>query len=404
MKKYKIALFFLLIIVNSIFLNAQNKRHCSFDSLYNAKLKDASFIAAQRDFDQFLKNYRIDKNDTIIRIPLVFHVVYQNQTENISDAQIQSQLDVLNEDFNKRNTDTTNASGYSIADVKLEFCLAKRDPDGLATTGITRTATTIDNIGKTESYHVAAPIWDRNEYINVWLCDMDPENFAIGFARPPSFQDANAEGIVVDFTVFGTIGTAEAPYDKGRTLTHELGHMLNLLHPWGSSGNRCGSSDFVSDTPEQFGEIYDCPASNTSCGSLDMLSNFMQYIDDACLGNFTEGQKTRMRAALQSFRPGWSSQQECWPVGLDENSLLDKVVLAPNPNSGSFSLVFSRQMNLNQVNFTVIDLGGKEVDFQTKQRSNGFEINLLNKAQGIYLLKIETQKSSEVKKIIVKNE
>jgi len=402
MKRCKSVLFFLLILGNSIIINAQNKKRCHFDDLYNTKLKDESFVGVQRDFDKFLKNYRIDKNDTIIRIPLVFHVVYQNQTENISDAQIQSQLDVLNEDFNKMNSDTTNASGHSIANVKFEFCLAKRTPGGLTTTGITRTATTIDNIGMTNDYYTLAPLWDRLEYINVWVCDIG--NDAIGFARPPSFQDANSEGIVIDVTAFGTIGTAETPYNKGRTLTHEIGHMFNLLHPWGSNSTSCGSSDFVNDTPEQLGEIYDCPTSNTSCNSSDMLSNFMQYVDDACMGNYTEGQKTRMRAALQSFRPGWSSEQECWAVGLNENLLLERVVLSPNPNRGNFFLRYSGQLNLAKMNFSITDLTGKQVNFKIRQQSNGFEINLSTISEGVYLLKIASPLNSMVKKIVVKNE
>ncbi len=389
-----------LLFFSVLQLNAQQKHRCGFANLHENDLNKEAFLKHQEEFSRFLKSYRPNKTDTIIRVPIVFHIIYKNARENISDAQIQSQLDVLNADFGKMNPDTTNAQGFSIADVKIEFCLAKKAPDGSLSTGITRTPTTINNIGTTQQYYTVAPIWDRQKYLNLWVCDNNADTSdEIGFAYPPSISNSRNEGIVIDFIAFGTMGTAQAPNDKGRTATHEVGHMFDLLHIWGSR-SFCGSSDFVDDTPEQQEEIYNCPNSHTSCGSADMLSNYMGYIDDRCMGAFTEGQKTRMRASIEMSRPGLASDDDCWPVGISEINALKGVSILPNPSNGSFRIKIPTSIHKEELTIDITNLAGQNIPYTSTIGSKEIEFSM-NVPSGIYLMKLRTSKGQTIKKLIV---
>lgn len=242
----------------------------------------------------------------VITIPVVVHVVYNGSAENVSDAQIQSQIDVLNEDFRRLNSDASNTPSIFAgvaSDVEIEFCLASVDPDGNSTNGITRTATskrsfrTNDDVKKANKGGKAA--WPAADYMNMWVCDI--AQGILGYAQFPG-GPASTDGIVIDYLYFGTIGTATAPFNLGRTATHEVGHWLNLRHIWGDGG--CGVDDFVSDTPIAGGPNYTglpCTSSPNSCnegsGDLpDMFQNYMDYSDDACMNLFTDGQTSRMRA------------------------------------------------------------------------------------------------------------
>ncbi|GIS08452.1 MAG: hypothetical protein CM15mP112_05640 [Flavobacteriales bacterium] len=204
---------------------------------------------------------RLSQN--IITIPVVVHVVYYNNTENISDQQIFSQIDILNEDFRRLNSDTINtpAAFQSVAaDTEIEFCLATRDPNGNPTNGITRTSTTqtsfSTNDGVKYSSSGGKDAWNTSKYLNMWVCDLS--GGLLGYTQFPG-GTASSDGVVCDYAYFGDIGTASSPYDLGRTTTHEVGHWLNLRHIWGDSN--CGN-DFCNDTPEHSGSNYGCPSTH----------------------------------------------------------------------------------------------------------------------------------------------
>lgn len=238
-------------------------------------------------------------------IPVVFHVLYKNETENVSDEQILSQLAVLNEDFRRTNLDAINTESdfLSVAtDCEINFCLAQRTPNNTLTTGITRTATSITSFSLYDDRVFSTSeggedIWDSNQYLNIYICDLTT---VLGFSSFPGGNN-NTDGVVIDFENFGTIGTAANPYHKGRTATHEVGHWLNLYHIWGD--NNCGD-DLVSDTPTQETENYGCPAHpQITCDNEgDMFQNYMDYSNDACMNLFTIGQKDRMHATLNTTR------------------------------------------------------------------------------------------------------
>jgi len=241
-----------------------------------------------------------------ITIPVVVHVVYRTTTENISEAQILSQMNVLNADFRKLNSDASlipSAFAGVAADAQIQFCLATVDPNGNPTSGIVRKSTTrtsfsTNNYVKYDAYG-GSNAWPADRYLNVWVCNLS--NGVLGYAQFPG-GNAATDGVVCTYTAFGTTGTAAAPFNKGRTATHEVGHWLNLRHIWGDA--TCGT-DYVNDTPVHNAANYGCPSyphySTCSGTPLEMTMNYMDYTDDACMYMFSAGQSSRMNAL---FAPG----------------------------------------------------------------------------------------------------
>ncbi len=261
---------------------------------------------------KFVSEYgKTAKARAVVTIPVVIHVLYKTAAQNISDAQIASQMKVLNDDFRKLNTDVSKVPTPFkplASDIEINFVLAKQTPTGAATTGIVRKATTktsfIDNLDPYSDALGGSNIWDASRYMNIYVCNMAQP---LGFAADPSFPDSE-DAIVVHYTAFGTTGVVEAPYNLGRTATHEVGHWLNLAHIWGPGDPdvaNCNDSDSVGDTPNQaksHGGKPTFPQLSCSNGSNgDMFMNYMDYVDDAAMFMFTAGQKARMQAL---FAPG----------------------------------------------------------------------------------------------------
>lgn len=399
MKKLVIITFLTLIAID--YANGQSERkRCGFDAIYQELQKDSTFLQTQARLEK-KRNVNQLKSQTVFIVPVVIHAIHRNTSDSISDAQIISQIDILNTDYRKLNADTTNVeSGFSKADVRIEFCLAQRDPSGNTTSGIVRYKTNIDDICNGDQYLNAAPIWDRNRYLNIWVCDMG--SVLAGFAYSPG-ANADRDGVVIHYSNFGNTGNVQAKYDLGRTTTHEVGHWFNLRHPWGDDNNvSCASDDGVADTPNQ-DEIYDdCPNTNLfSCNSKDMLSNFMGYVHDACMGNFTEGQKERMRIALVNSRTSLLLSNGCLPVGLEEEQALNGAKLYPNPSNGKFTLELDDRQLLDELEFKAYNLQGKSLHIQTKSTQKGYTLEMANVDAGIYFLSIRTTKASVLKKIII---
>ncbi len=242
----------------------------------------------------------VDAEKAVITIPVVVHVLYNTSAQNITDAQIQSQMTVLNNDFRKLNSDWTNTpSTFTsvVADCELNFCLATVSPTGAATTGIIRKQTTVTsfsaNDGMKYNSQGGSDAWSTGQYLKLWVCNLG--GGLLGYAQFPGGATAT-DGVVINYTAFGTTGSATAPYNKGRTATHEVGHWLNLRHIWGDA--TCGN-DLVSDTPVHTASNGGCPShpkANTCGTSAEMFMNYMDYTNDACMYMFTAGQKARMQA------------------------------------------------------------------------------------------------------------
>lgn len=279
---------------------------------YNRRMQTMypEFKQASEQIEQYIAQYQEggETSRALITIPVVFHVLYKVNMNNISDAQVLSQLDVLNEDFRKLNqnfeTNTPAVFKPLGVDTEIEFCLAKTDPQGNPTTGITRKQTTVspfsidkndmkfDSTGGTNA-------WPRDRYLNIWICEL--ESPLLGYAQFPGGLAAT-DGVVLHYRVVGRApaNPYQTAHNQGRTATHEVGHWLQLYHIWGSEESGCEDSDQVEDTPNQDKANFGCPSfPSITCGNSpngDMYMNFMDYTDDICHTMFTPGQKHRMRA------------------------------------------------------------------------------------------------------------
>lgn len=283
-------------------LTAQHRNCPSHDILLQQQQQDPKRTEKLRQIEKHTQTYINSAQQRavngIITIPVVVHVVYRNSTQNISNAQIQSQITVLNDDFRRTNGDA-NTNWSQAADSEIEFCLASVDPNGNPTNGITRTSTTVNGFGTNDAVKSTNSggknPWPTADYLNIWVCNIG--GGILGYAQFPGGNPAT-DGVVNDYRYFGTTGTATAPFDLGRTMTHEVGHYLNLRHIWGD-GN-CNADDFVPDTPRSDAPNYGCASTHVSCSSLDMVQNYMDYSDDGCMNLFTSGQKSRMRAIFDT--------------------------------------------------------------------------------------------------------
>lgn len=299
-------LFFLLFLLSFQLISAQPIRCLTDENHQHLMQVDANYAKERKRIDshtlQYLQNPK--KQRAIKTIPVVFHVVYNTPAQNISTEQILSQLAVLNNDFRKLNADvqlTPPVFQSLSADCEIQFCLAQQDPQGNPTTGIVRVPTSVTGFTNNDSVKFTSSggsdAWNRDYYLNIWIC-----NFSVGLLGYAQFPGGPAatDGVVCNYISCGTMGTALAPYNKGRTLTHEIAHWLNLKHIWGDDGTGCLGSDGIQDTPNQAGYNSNCPTfPKISCNNGpngDLFMNFMDYTPDACMYMFTTGQKLVMEA------------------------------------------------------------------------------------------------------------
>jgi hypothetical protein len=398
-----LSLFIISLLIRVEKVSAQAK--CGFDKIYKEVSSSPEFIKQQEELFKMAKTISKEKAQLIITIPTVVHVIYKNQVENISDDQILSQLEVLNKDFRKKNPDTSLVdAGFSIADVGFEFCLAQRDPNGNLSTGITRTETTIDDVcsNLSSSYYQLVPAWDPKQYLNIWVCDAGDR--LAGFAFPPFSVPSYRDGVVINYNNFGTEGAALAPYDGGRTATHEVGHWFNLLHIWGNADGtsaNCNDDDNIADTPVQKGEYLDCPGSKFSCGSKDMVTNFMGYVDDYCMSNFTDGQRTVMRSVAMNARGSLRNSPGCIPGSVDTIPPLNTSQIVPNPSVGYFIIDLPLGIVSSEVTVELFSAQGKKVRVQTKEDFKGLRVDTFYLEDAIYICRISYQGEQTVKKVIV---
>lgn len=306
-------------------LQAQTRRSCSTTEYLNNQLQSNPAVRYKmREVEmRTAENVRSARGDMlgVVTIPVVVHIVYNQDDQNITDEQIRSQIDVLNQDFGRTNPnrfDTPANFQGAAANSKLSFELASQDSYGNPTNGITRTRSSQalfspSNNGVKYSTMGGMDAWDTKSYLNIWVCKLGAG--MLGYAQFPGGGPNEADGVVIDYKFMGTKGTVRAPFDQGRTCTHEVGHWLNLKHIWGDGP--CETDDFVGDTPPVADAHYGCMRTAMACdGGPAMVSNFMDYTDDACMNLFTFGQAERMRAL---FAPGGYRRQMLFTKGLEAN-------------------------------------------------------------------------------------
>jgi len=322
-----------------------------------------------------------------IYIPVVVHIVYKTNAENISDAQVYSQIQVLNEDYRRLNVDKTNtpsAFASLAGDANIEFVLAKTDPFGNSTTGITRTFTTqtqfyppnYENDPNGDGVKFLVLPWNTDRYLNIWVCnlgDLSQDGGLKGYAQFPDqfYTNPFTDGVVINYQCFGREGSALDPrYNKGRTATHEIGHWLGLRHIWGDddkedgscpSHDCCWGSDEVNDTPNQETRNYKCPSfpKTDACSPVSpgvMFMNYMDYSDDACMNMFTNGQIERMRAVFYAQRLTMLGYSNCYngiqdptETGIDCGCMCPPCdVVTPPPSSFKLDEYWIRNSIVNE--------------------------------------------------------
>jgi hypothetical protein len=311
-------------------LNGQDR--CATVPYNKALIQQQLLIENEAVFEQWLKEkmqMRKKPFDTgrdkagTYQVPVVVHVIHNGEAvgagSNISESQILSQIEVLNDDYKRLNADAVNTPSEFLpvaGSIDIEFVMAKRSPEGLATNGIVRVQGTQTAWSINDNYELKSlSYWPAEEYMNIWVTTLTSSY--VGFAQFPvsglpglenSSNNRLTDGVVIDYTAFGTIDAGpfnlDPQFNKGRTTTHEVGHFLGLRHIWGDDedeSDRCSGTDYVSDTPNQQISTSGCPTSpRSSCSSNEMYMNFLDYTNDECMNIFTQGQIERMVTVLEN--------------------------------------------------------------------------------------------------------
>lgn len=300
-----------IAFVLAVNLSMAQQNNCRTFEYQQERIKnDPSLIAKRQAVEDIIQQQSSSSSNSatsrvtggsVIRIPVVVHILYHYAPENYSDERVRAQISTLNRDFRKQNADTTKIPSYFralAADCEIEFELATVDPKGRATNGIVHKYTPITtwepNDQMKYSSQMGDDAWDPNSYLNIWVCSL---NRILGYSTFPG-DDADKDGIVMAFRAFG---------GGNRTLVHEAGHWLGLKHLWGDEN--CGD-DGVDDTPKQKSFTNGCPTGVrlSSCGSGngpngDMYMNYMDFTSDECIVMFTQGQKQRMKSMFSIIGP-----------------------------------------------------------------------------------------------------
>ena len=335
-------LLLLLCCILPFWLSAQPVQRCHANEIRNERhLADPAYQHVQqqlqRQYEIWLNNGRnLEKRGGVRTIPVVVHLIQSSSTVVITDARVQTQIDVMNEDYRRMNSDTNNLrtvfTPFAI-DTEIEFCLATIDPVGCPTTGINRVidANLSTNHERTQEAALKGLIqWDPTRYLNIWV----PEtmgNQLIGYSTfPPGLATApELDGVVIGGPFFGRgAGVPFGDYNLGRTGTHEVGHWLGLEHPWlsgctGLTPATCATAgDYICDTPPQaMDHLGNCPVNQNTCSESpnypDIVENFMQWTKDSCMNMFTQGQRDRMNFFLDSVRSDVWSPANLTSTGCD---------------------------------------------------------------------------------------
>jgi len=349
--------FFLLILFIDVYAQTHQ---CGFNDHMDQRYEqDPSLLEMRSNYEDEIQTIINSRSSFVSKtIPVVVHIIYNDSYSNISDAQVNSALTAINEDFNAANSDFNSViSAFSSikSDVGISFNLASIDPDGNPTSGITRIES--DFTDYADENVKSLVIWDTDMYLNIWVVD-NIESGAGAYAYYPGTAPNGGEGIVCRHSQFGTIGTSSNYNFDSTTMTHEIGHYLNLAHTWGDSNDpgedgNCNDDDGVSDTPNTIGALYGCNTNQYTCGSLDNVQNYMDYTD--CTNMFSNGQRSRMHAALHSSMGG---RVNLWQY---DNLIATGVIDDTECNQEEITIQINTGSYANEISWLIIDANDESI-------------------------------------------
>ncbi len=364
--------------------------------LENHPDRKAAFLESNRTYDKGDDAFE----GLNITIPVVFHIMYSipNGAENIADSQVISQLDVLNEDYGRYG------SGYNDhedgCDTKIQFCMATLDPNGLPTTGIDRVyyPNTFTYDYTVDDSAMKTPVsWDVTRYMNIYVVGNIGGFGAMtnGFAYFPAGAAGTAlDGVVLDYRQTGREG--QFVFNLGRTGTHEVGHYLNLHHPWGQDpGSCCDEDDYVDDTPGVCGPRWDC-TEIFECNSQRQLTNYMDYTPDYCKNLFTTGQAYRMWYSIAKYRPRFLEAENLLTTGcesaMDSIPATGELFIFPNPAEDNVVIYYDFDSS-ETADIMIMDGLGKVVRSWNGLmiERGGTVLNLEGLEGAIYLVSVRTE-------------
>ena len=443
----KTKLILILLIISSLQISAQkNFKKCLTTPLVQQELKSNPDYAKGREKSIAENSTWIADNHTkksTLNIPVVVHIVHRvshanmGSGTNISDAQIEDALRILNEDYSKTNPEFPNPPRATFltyaGNPDLKFCLATTDPSGNPTTGITRTSSSKNSFdADTESNDMkrnntlGIDGWDPSKYLNIWICNLSSSGGGqtLGYAYLPGLPSWNAwkDGLVVDYQYFGTVGGASSSSD-GRTATHEIGHYLGLMHTFceetDAQGNPiCCDNDnnnwggYVDDTPATediyWGSVTSTTNNNTcndlsysnifTTDILDMDENYMSYASTTWM--FSVDQINVMNATLNGYRSSLQNSTMSMNcngfigVGIN-NYQLENLNIYPNPTLGLVNIKSKEKINI----ISISNILGKQVFFTEDFNANTIDLSSLH--NGIYFINIRTDKGIHIEKVIL---
>ena len=343
---------------------------------------------------------KTETNSTLY-IPVVFHVVYNAAIENVHDTLLIKQLNQLNKDFKRLNSDTVNTPvpfKSLAAGMDIQFCFASTTPSATPTNGIDRVFTAKTFFNAPPNYVIldslkhsnlgGADAWNTAKYLNIWIGNVT--NLS-GYAAPPGNMMVSEDGVGVNYKTLGTINST-LPYNKFRTITHETGHFFGLKHIWGDDGGTCAGTDFMADTPNQANftpgsmtntcNIFPLFDACTPAGNGIMFMNFMDYTNDDCRNMFTVAQVAYMGAVINALRTGFltTTAADCYvATGMDlQEEKKSRFSIFPNPANEIINI----KTDILIKEIKIRDVIGKEIVSAAFSQ----QLNIKNLAPGIYFI------------------
>lgn len=414
--------FFYLLLFSACFLQsfttkAQNNstRGCAIEKLYQNQALEQNQSGSQ-GFEKWIEKQMVEEENKAIQdgnelyyIPVVVHVLHFGESigvdRNLAADRIQSQIDILNNDFGKlAGTPGFNTHPVGV-DTRIRFCLAAVDPNGQPTTGIVRvqgTKPSYDFLGDNALIKNSS-IWNPDKYLNIWTCKIAGDQY-IGYAQYPFITDSITmplpipdvlpDGVVIDYRVFGDVPAGQSgpftAYNKGRTTTHEIGHYLGLIHIWGD-GFSCvdNATDYCADTPPQGSYTSGCPTTVNSCttGVPAMFQNYMDYTNDACMNIYTNDQKRRMRIVMRNAprrKTLFTIPTQCGISAVNSTQKAVELSVFPNPVKDVLCLELSPEFAGNAIQIFRID--GKSVKLPIFHENGSIRLDVSNLDAGLYFL------------------